>query len=81
MSHDGLWIPKLQPLLLNSTYMIFVSKNSIIGSEQNFLEIRSFELFKGPFTLGVKDSNVESFKHHSSHLRLKLTYREDFMLN
>jgi hypothetical protein len=37
-THDGLWIPKLQPLLLNSTYMIFVGKkyDLFIGSEQNF---------------------------------------------
>ncbi len=61
--------------------MIFVSKNTIIGSEQNFLEIRSFQLLKGPFTLGVKNSSVESLKYHSIHLRLKLTYREHFMLN
>ncbi len=67
--------------LLNSTYMmIFVSKNTTIGSEQFFLKIRSFWLLKGPFTLRVKDSSVESLKHHSNHLRLKLTYREDFML-
>ncbi len=42
--------PKLQPLLLNSTYMFFVSKNTITGSETElfqklghfgFLKVRS----------------------------------------
>jgi hypothetical protein len=37
-------------------------------------------IFLSLFTLGVRDSSGESLKHHTSHLRLKLTYNQDFII-
>jgi hypothetical protein len=38
------------------------------------------KLPKGAFTLGVRDSSVESRKHHVSHLGLKPSCHESFVL-
>ncbi len=54
-------------------------KAIILKSRYPYLKVCAKEVnqvYNFPFTLGVIDSSVKSLGHHTSHLRLKLTYHE-----